>query len=284
MISPSLPRRVLLTVALALVTVSTAWSQATEKTQSQATFKVRVYPDAVVTVDDAETKQQGASRSFYSPPLEPGKTYYYTFVAKWMPNTYETFTVKRKVTFKAGENVEVDLRKMDAKKGDNLEIIYVPTPQEIVDAMMKLARVGKDDVVYDLGCGDGRIVITAVKKYNAKRGVGVDLDPKQIKDAKDNALRAGVEKKVEFRQDNVFNVKDLSDATVVTLYMSDELNEQLMPRLKAQLKPGARIVSHRFKMGNWTPDKTEKVDIEHDQDEEKYIHLWTIKKGDKPEK
>ncbi len=281
MISPSLPRRILLTVALTLVAVSTAWSQATEQQQRRATFKLRVYHDAVVKVDDTETKQQGATRSFYSPPLEPGKTYYYTFVAKWMPNTYETFTVRRKVSFKAGENVEVDLRKMDAKLGDNLEIIYVPTPDEIVDAMMKLGKVGKDDVVFDLGCGDGRIVITAVKKYNAKRGVGVDLDPDRIKEANANALRAGVEKKVEFRKENVFNIKDLSEATVVCLYMSDELNKQLMPRLKAQLKPGARIVSHRFTMGDWKPDKTEKVDIEHDQEEEKIIHLWTIKKGEK---
>src|SRR5262249_33420480 len=136
----------------------------------------------------------------------------------------------------------------------------------------------KEDVVYDLGCGDGVLVVTAVQKFHAKRGVGVDLDPKRLREARANAKRAGVEAKVEFRQGDVLKVKDLSEATVVLLYMSDDLNQLLRPILQKQLKPGARIVSHRFTMGDWKPDKTEMVDIEHDIPEEKLIHLWTIKK------
>ena len=146
--------------------------------------------------------------------------------------------------------------------------------------MMKLAGVGKDDVVYDLGCGDGSLVITAVKKFNAKHGVGIDLQEDKVQLAKANAKAAGVENKVAFRQGDVLKeIPDLSKATVVTLYMSDELNQRLMPMLQKRLKPGARIVSHRFRMGDWQPEKTETVDLPQENiPEEKLIHLWTIGK------
>src|SRR5262249_39194890 len=149
---------------------------------------------------------------------EPGKVYHYTLVAEWMPSNYETYTVTRQVEVKAGTRREVDLRKADPKLGDTLFIRWVNTPPPVADAMMKLAKVGKDDVVYDLGCGDGVLVVTAVKKFNAKRGVGIDLDPKRLKEARANAKGAGVEDKVEFQQGDVLKVKDLSDATVVMLY------------------------------------------------------------------
>jgi uncharacterized protein (TIGR03000 family) len=279
MISPSLVRRAFFPLLCALVTAPLVWSQAPDTQERRATLTVRVHPDAKLTVDGVATKKKGDVRVFHSPPLEPGKSYFYTFVAEWMPgNNYETWTVKRKVTFKAGDKVEVDLRKPDPKQGDSLFIIYVPTPPEIVDAMMKLANVGKDDVVYDLGCGDGRIVITAVKKYNAKRGVGVDLKEERLLEAEANAKREGVEKKVEFRKGDVLKIKDLSEATVVMLYLSDDLNVLLRPILQEQLKPGARIVSHRFTMGDWKPDKTEKLDVQEQLEEDKLIHLWTIKK------
>jgi uncharacterized protein (TIGR03000 family) len=278
MISLSLPRRVLLTAAFALVMAPLVRSQDRD-TERRATLTVRVHPEAKLTVDGTATRQKGGTRVFNSPPLEPGKTYSYTFVAEWMPgNNYETWTVKRKVSFKAGDKIEVDMRKPDTKQGDSLKIIYVPTPPEIVDAMMKLANVGKDDVVYDLGCGDGRIVVTAVKKYNAKRGVGVDLDPERLLEAEANAKRAGVETKVEFRKGDVLKIKDISEATVVMLYLSDDLNVLLRPMLQEQLKPGARIVSHRFTMGDWKADKTEKVNVDQEIEEDKLIHLWTIKK------
>lgn len=152
---------------------------------------------------------------------------------------------------------------------------YVPTPQPIVEEMLKLAGVKKGDVVYDLGCGDGRIVITAVKTFGAKKGVGIDIDPDRIRESKENVKTAGVEGKVEFRQGDVLKLKDVSEANVVTLYLFPEVNEALAPMLKRTLKPGSRIVSHDFLMGDWKPEK-EKTFKDADG-EEHSLYLWTIK-------
>src|SRR5205807_2051933 len=129
------------------------------------------------------------------------------------------------------------------------------------------------DVVYDLGCGDGRMVITAVKKFHAKRGVGVDLDPERITESKENAAKAKVSDKVEFRVGDVLKIKDLSDATVVLLYMGDDIDLRLRPILKATLKPGSRIVSHRFKMGDWKPERSITI---NEEGEDYHVHLWRI--------
>lgn len=128
---------------------------------------------------------------------------------------------------------------------------FVPTPQDVVERMLTLAEVTAKDVVYDLGCGDGRIPITAAKKYGA-RGVGVDIDPQRIKESQANAKAAGVEKLVEFRLQDAMTV-DVSPATVVTLYLLSSSNLKLRPILTKQLRPGARIVSHAFSMGDWEP-------------------------------
>ena len=149
------------------------------------------------------------------------------------------------------------------------DVIYVPTPQEVVEAMLQVANVTKDDIVYDLGCGDGRIPVTAAKKYGA-RGVGIDIDPQRIKEANENAKAAGVTGKVQFLNQDLFE-SDFSDATVVTLYLLPGLNEKLAPQLKKQLKPGARIVSHAFLMGDtWPPD-------DHGEIDGKRYYLWIIK-------
>lgn len=132
---------------------------------------------------------------------------------------------------------------------------YVPTPQDVVERMLELAGVGRGDVVYDLGSGDGRLVITAAKKYGAK-GVGVDIDPERITESRANAKAAGVEALVEFRQQDALTV-DVSPATVVTLYLLSSSNMKLRPILTRQLKPGARIVSHQFSMGDWQPERTD---------------------------
>jgi ribosomal protein L11 methylase PrmA len=121
--------------------------------------------------------------------------------------------------------------------------------------MLKLANVGPGDVVYDLGSGDGRIVVTAVKEFGATRGVGIDIDPALVRDAAENAEKAGVSDRVRFLNQDLFET-DLSDATVVTLYLLPWLNRKLMPKLMAELKPGSRIVSYRFDMGNWKPEQT----------------------------
>jgi uncharacterized protein (TIGR03000 family) len=281
MIRSSLCCRVALMLVAALIVAPALWSQAPVQQDTRATVIVRVHPSAKLTVEGQPTQQKGERRQFVSPPLTPGKKFVYTFVAEWMPrNNYETYIVTRKVTVEAGKSVEVDLSKHDWGKGDTLFIRWVPTQPEVIDAMMKLAGVGKDDVVYDLGCGDGSLVITAVKKFNAKRGVGIDLKVDKVQIAKAYAMQAGIADKVEFRQGDVLKgIPDLSKATVVTLYMSDELNQRLMPTLKEQLKPGARIVSHRFLMGDWKPEKTVTVDLPGDElPEDKLIHLWTIGK------
>lgn len=134
---------------------------------------------------------------------------------------------------------------------------YVPTPDDVVQRMLRLARVTPSDVVYDLGCGDGRIVITAAKRYGV-RGTGVDIDPERIREANENARKAGVAGRVRFVNEDLFQI-DFSDATVVTLYLLPRLNLQLRPRLINELKPGTRIVSHGFDMGDWAPDRTVEV-------------------------
>jgi SAM-dependent methyltransferase len=132
---------------------------------------------------------------------------------------------------------------------------YVPTPAEVVDRMLQLGGVGKNDVVYDLGCGDGRIPITAAQRFGA-RGVGVDIDPQRIAEANANAKKQGVTHLVSFKLQDAM-ATDLSDATVVTLYLLSASNLKLRPILTKQLKPGARIVSHAFSMGDWQPDKVD---------------------------
>jgi predicted RNA methylase len=149
------------------------------------------------------------------------------------------------------------------------DVIYVPTPQPVVDAMLSLAKVTAKDVVYDLGSGDGRIPVTAAKVYGA-RGIGIDIDPKRIEEANENAKLAGVTDKVKFLNQDLFTT-NISEATVVTLYLLPSLNLKLMPKLKAELKPGTRVVSHAFDMGNeWPPEQ--KVEVEG-----RTIYYWTIK-------
>ena len=137
------------------------------------------------------------------------------------------------------------------------DVIFVPTPNEVVNKMLQMAAVTARDVVYDLGCGDGRIVITAAQRYGA-RGVGVDIDPERIREAKENAVRAKVTNKVRFIEGDLFQA-DISEATVVTLYLLTELNLRLRPKLMNDLKPGTRVVSHAFAMGDWAPERTERV-------------------------
>jgi precorrin-6B methylase 2 len=148
---------------------------------------------------------------------------------------------------------------------------YVPSPPEVVDRMLALARVTKDDVVYDLGCGDGRIPIAAARKYGA-RGVGLDIDPKRIEESRANAKAAGVEHLVEFRVEDVMQA-DVSKATVVTLYLLSSSNAKLRPILTTQLRPGSRIVSHAFSMGpGWPADTVEQFTTANG--DEITLYLW----------
>jgi len=149
-----------------------------------------------------------------------------------------------------------------------LDVPYEPSPNDVVEKMLEMAKVGKDDLVYDLGCGDGRIVIMAAQRFGA-RGVGIDLDPQRIEEAKVNARRAGVEDRVQFRVGDLYTA-DFSDATVVTLFLWPHVNRKLRPILWRQLKPGTRVASHIWDMGpDWRPERTETV-------RDRKIYLWTI--------
>ncbi len=154
-----------------------------------------------------------------------------------------------------------------------LDVPFVPTPQPVVDRMLELAKVTPDDLIYDLGSGDGRIVITAAKRYGA-RGIGIDLDPQRVSEARANAREAGVDGKVQFVNGDLFKT-DLSKASVVTLYLLNSVNRDLRPRLWKQLKVGTRVVSHAFDMGDeWPPERTEEVDG-------RTIYYWTITEANK---
>jgi precorrin-6B methylase 2 len=148
------------------------------------------------------------------------------------------------------------------------DVIFVPTPHEVVDAMLKVAKVGKGDVLYDLGSGDGRIPITAAQKYGIARGIGIDINPERIREANENLSKAGVGDRVRFINADLFET-DLSDATVITLYLLPELNLKLLPKLLKELKPGTRIVSHAFDMGTWKPEQALSVGTRN-------VYYWTI--------
>lgn len=147
------------------------------------------------------------------------------------------------------------------------DVVYVPTREPVVAAMLEMADVNSDDIVYDLGSGDGRIVIAAAKDYGA-RGVGIDIDPERIAESNENAEKAGVTDKVKFIEADLFK-SDFSEATVVTLYLLSSLNEKLRPILLEQLQPGTRVVSHAFDMGDWEPEEVRTVDGAT-------VYLWTV--------
>lgn len=149
------------------------------------------------------------------------------------------------------------------------DVVFVPTPEEVVDAMLKVAKVTSKDVVYDLGSGDGRIAIAAARQHGA-RAIGIDIDPERIAEANENAKQAGVTDKVRFIQADLFE-SNISEATVVTLYLLPSLNLKLMPKLMKELKPGTRIVSHAFDMGDWEPEQELDVDG-------RKVYYWTIPK------
>jgi len=178
---------------------------------------------------------------------------------------FKTFNMKTIKTFFAV--IFITLFYYSPAAAQDLDVIYVPTREPVMDAMLRLAEVDSEDVVYDLGCGDGRIVIAAAQRFGAT-GVGIDLDPKRINEANENAVDAGVTDKVTFIEGDLFE-SDFREATVVTLYLLTELNNRLKPILMEQLKPGTKVVSHAFSMGDWEPEKQEEVDGTT-------VYLWTI--------
>lgn len=148
-----------------------------------------------------------------------------------------------------------------------LDVPYVPTPQSVVDRMLRMAQVKSTDYVIDVGCGDGRIVVSAAKTYGV-RGLCNDIDPARVAEAKENARQAGVANKVEVRQGDLYKV-DISKADVLPMYLLETINQKLRPKILSDMKPGTRVVSHAFSMGDWKPDLTEEV-------EGRTIYLWVV--------
>ena len=227
--------------------------------------------DAELTIEGKMIPGSGTARKFETGPLTSGTTYIYTVTVKWQPNTYTTMTRTKIVTFRAGQTIAVDLTVDDPK--DRVLVQYVPTPQDIADQMVKLAGITAADVVYEPGCGDARVTIAAVRA-GARKGVCIDIDAKLVAEALVRVKEAGLADKIEVRLGDALDIRDLSDATVVFLYMGDHFNLLIRPILWRDLKVGARVVSHRFKMGDWPPEKT--VSVMSDDGLDFELHRWTV--------
>jgi uncharacterized protein (TIGR03000 family) len=231
------------------------------------------HDDTILSLDGRAIVGIGATRHIETPPIVvSNQPRSFTLTATWNPNTYTTMTRTKTVSVRAGEQVTVDLTSEGA--GDRVRVIYVPTPTDVVDEMVKLAGITAGDVVYEPGCGDARITIAALRA-GAKRGICVDLDPDRAKESLANVRQAGLADRIDVRLGDALDVKDLSEATVVLLYMGDHFNLLIRPVLWQQLKPGSRVVSHRFMMGDWSPDKTitvQSAEVSGDYD----LHVWTI--------
>lgn len=232
--------------------------------------------DADLKIEGKPTKLDGAVREFETPELEKGKMYEYVFEVSWQPNNYTTITrTREKVRFTAGEDVVIDLAKEDkTQPADKVVIRWVPTPDDIVAKMIELAGVKKGDVVYEPGPGDGRVLIAAVKA-GAEKAVGIELDKAKAVESRDAVKKAGLADKIEIKEGDALKEEGYGNASVVFLYMGDEFDNAIRPLLEKVLKPGSRIVSHRFKMGDWEPDKT--LTLRGEDGDEYLIHLWTIK-------
>ncbi len=269
-------RRLAISLFVGLVVALPSWS-ADEK--AALTLKVLLpEADAEVLLDGKKIDGEGKERKI--PVTGEAKGKFYVVTGKWEPNNYTKFTRTRKVPADSKGTVTVDLTK--AYDTEKIKIRWVPTPEDVVDKMCQLAKVSKKDVVYDIGCGDGVMVFRAVEKFGAKHGVGIDIDKELLKKCTDKAKAKKLGDKVEFKYGDALEFKDASDADVVLLYMGDDVNLRLRPVLKSTLKPGSRIVSHRFLMGDWRPDRTETFTGE--DGDEYSIHLWTIRERKNEEK
>jgi uncharacterized protein (TIGR03000 family) len=271
-----------LAFAVAALSAPAARSFAQEKKQEKtdakkvkSKLKIKVpQDDAELMIEGKATKPTGDVREFETPEIDQGKLYEYSFSVTWRPNNYTVLTRTKTVEFKGGEDVTVDLTKADEKNPDKAVIRWVPTPDDIVAKMVELSGLKEGEVVYEPGPGDGRVLIAAAKK-GAKRAVGIELDEKKAQEARDNAKKAGVSDKVEIITGDALKDRDYSPANVVFLYMGNEFNNLLRPILEKQLKPGTRIVSHRFEMGDWKPDKT--ITVMGEDGDEYVLHLWVVK-------
>jgi len=234
--------------------------------------------DAKLLIEGKDTKPTGVTREFETPELEVGKAYEYSFTVIWEPNNYTTITRTKNIEFKGGADINVDLTKADTKNPDKAKIRWVPTPDDIVEEMMKLGGVKKGDIVYEPGPGDGRVLIAAIK-HGAVKAVGIELDPKKAAEARENVKKAGLEKQITIIEGDALKDRDYSEATVIMIYMANEFDNLIRPVFEKQLKPGTRIVSHRFVFGDWAPDKS--ITVTGQDGDEYKLHLWIVKEKKK---
>jgi uncharacterized protein (TIGR03000 family) len=233
------------------------------------TVTVEVYwPEgARLFIEGQEIRSNGPVRRFVSPPLAPG---HYTYTIKAiLPGTSGPRTVTRRIDVRPGDFESIDLRELGQRPITDVE--YEPTPQEVVDALLRLAKVTSKDVVWDLGCGDGRIPVTAAKDYACK-AFGFDIDPERVKDSLANVRKCGVERLVTIEQRDIFTLDLSKGPTIVTLYLLPRLNARLLPQLR-KLPPGARIISVAHRMADIKPDERIVVDTELGEFD---VYLWKV--------
>jgi uncharacterized protein (TIGR03000 family) len=235
--------------------------------ESRKTVTIEVYlPEAArLFIEGEDTNSTGSMRRFTSPPLPPGK-YVYTIKAT-IPGPNGPRTVTSRIDVRPGDFESIDLREPGERPVTDVE--YEPTPQKVVDAVLRLAKVASKDVVWDLGCGDGRIPVTAAKKYACKAR-GFDIDPERVKDSLANVREHGVERLVTIEQRDIFKLDLSKGPTVVTLYLLPRLNAKLLPQLR-KLPPDARVISIAHRMADVKPDEQIVVDTELG---EFNVYLW----------
>ena len=229
------------------------------------TVEVYVPEGARLFIEGQETRSTGPKRRFVSPPLPPGK---YTYTLKALiPSRNGPRTVTRRIDVRPGDFESIDLREPGQRPITDVE--YEPTPQKVVDALLRLAKVTSKDEVWDLGCGDGRIPVTAAKEYGCKT-YGFDIDPERVKDSLVNKRKHGVERLVTIEQRDIFTLDMSEGPTVVTLYLLPRLNAKLLPQLR-KLPPGARVISVAHRMADIKPDEQIVVDTELGEFD---VYLW----------
>lgn len=266
---------VLVGVGLGLVILAPRMGVAGDGAPAKIQIKVP-QGDATVTIDNVETKSTGVSREYTTKKIPPGKDVTLTISVKWIPNNYTEIVRTRAVKVKAGDTVTEDFTVRKTEAEEKIKVRFVPTPEDVVDEMLKLAKATNKDYVADLGCGDGVMVIRALVNGKAAKAYACDIDPEMVKRTKDNASKAGVVDKIKIEVRDILTLteKDVKDLDVVMLYMGDDLNLRLRPLLQKALRPGARVVSHRFRMGDWQPTKT--ITYRANDGWEYELHLWVI--------
>jgi uncharacterized protein (TIGR03000 family) len=252
---------------------------AQSKLTTRLTMTVPTY-DTELEIDGKAIPGSGTTRTFDTPPLAIDQAYQYKVIAKWAPNTYTNMIRTKIVSVRAGEHLKISLA--DDDPADRVVVQYVPTPNFVVEAMVKLAGITASDVTYEPGVGDARITIAAVKG-GARRAVGIDLDPARVAESRANVTAAGLSDKIDIRLGDALEQPDLGSMTVVFLYMGDHFNMLIRPYLWKQLPVGARVVSHRFLMGDdWPPDRTADLGDEYGLGYQ--VYLWTITEAHKRQK